>query len=96
MTSGFPSDATENAVQASITSAGYSFSGGTTTPQGAQVVGGQSGRCLDVTGASQTNGTQVQLWDCGSGTNQRWTYTSGKQLQVYGNKCLDANGQGTS
>ena len=39
-----------------------------------------------------TNGTQVQLWDCNGGTNQRWTYTSSKQLQVYGNKCLDANG----
>jgi hypothetical protein len=25
---------------------------------------------------------------------QRWTYTSGKELTVYGNKCLDADGQG--
>ncbi len=63
---------------------------------GSQIVGGQSGRCVDVPNASTTNGTQVQLWDCGSGTNQRWTLTSGKQLQVYGNKCLDANGGGTS
>src|SRR5687768_6841449 len=58
------------------------------------IVGGQSGRCVDVPNSSTTNGTQVALWDCHNGTNQRWTYTTGRQLQVYGNKCLDANGQG--
>jgi len=66
------------------------------TQSGSQIVGGQSGRCVDVPNAGTTNGTQVQLWDCGSGTNQRWSLTSGKQLQVYGNKCLDANGKGTT
>ncbi|WP_433500003.1 ricin-type beta-trefoil lectin domain protein [Sphaerimonospora sp. CA-214678] len=64
--------------------------------QNVMIVGGQSGRCVDVTGASSTNGAQAQLWDCHGQTNQRWTYTSGKQLQVFGNKCLDAYGQGTS
>jgi hypothetical protein len=64
--------------------------------QGAQIVGGQSGRCIDVPNSSTTNGTQLQLWDCGAAANQRWTYTATKQLQVYGNKCLDANGQGTT
>ncbi|MGW4968169.1 ricin-type beta-trefoil lectin domain protein [Nonomuraea sp. NPDC004186] len=49
-----------------------------------------AGRCLDVPALSQTNGTQVALWDCNGGTNQQWTYTSGKQLQVYGTKCLEA------
>ncbi len=95
VTNGFPSDATENAVQADITAAAYSF-GTTNTGSGQQIVGGQSGRCVDVPNASTTNGTQVQLYDCGSQTNQRWTYTSGKQLQVYGNKCLDASGKGTA
>ncbi|MEV6967024.1 ricin-type beta-trefoil lectin domain protein [Hamadaea sp. NPDC051192] len=70
------------------------------TPSGSRqnvtIVGGASGRCVDVPGSSTTNGTQMQLWDCHGGTNQRWTYTSGRQLTVYGNKCLDANGQGTS
>ncbi|NUT35834.1 MAG: GDSL family lipase [Hamadaea sp.] len=61
-----------------------------------QIVGGQSGRCVDVPGYSTANGTQVQLWDCHGGTNQRWTYTSTKQLTVYGNKCLDASGRGTA
>ncbi|TDC43991.1 RICIN domain-containing protein [Micromonospora sp. KC213] len=60
------------------------------------IVGGGSGRCLDVPGQSTTNGTQLQLWDCWGGSNQRWTYTSSKQLVVYGNKCLDASGRGTS
>ncbi|MEV0002160.1 RICIN domain-containing protein [Micromonospora sp. NPDC050980] len=64
--------------------------------QGRQLVGGQSGRCVDVPNSSTGNGTQVQLWDCGGGTNQRWTATAGKQLTVYGNKCLDASGAGTT
>jgi non-reducing end alpha-L-arabinofuranosidase len=63
---------------------------GTATP----IVGGQSGRCLDVPNSSTANGTQVQLLDCNGQANQSWTYTSGRQLQVFGSKCLDANGQG--
>ena len=46
--------------------------------------------------ASHNNGTRVQLYDCNGQSNQSWTYTSSKQLQVYGSKCLDAYGQGTS
>jgi hypothetical protein len=64
--------------------------------QDVEVVGAGSGRCLDVPNASQTNGTQLQLYDCSGAGNQRWTATSSKQLTVYGTKCLDANGQGTS
>jgi hypothetical protein len=94
MTSGYPSDATENAVQDNITAAGYVASTGGGT--GVQIVGGQSGRCLDVPNSSTTNGTQLQLWDCHGGTNQRWTATSSKQLTVFGNKCLDAANRGTA
>ncbi|MEV4539601.1 ricin-type beta-trefoil lectin domain protein [Asanoa sp. NPDC049518] len=64
-------------------------------PQSFAIVGGASGRCVDIPGSVTTNGTQAQLWDCHGGTNQRWTYTASKQLTVYGNKCLDANNQGT-
>jgi non-reducing end alpha-L-arabinofuranosidase len=97
MTSGYPSDATENSVQANITAAGYgASSGGSTGGTGQQIVGTGSGRCIDVPNASTSNGTQVQIWDCNGNSNQRWTYTSSKQLMVYGNKCLDANGQGTT
>jgi hypothetical protein len=65
----------------------------TPPPSGQQIVGGQSGRCLDA--PSSSNGTQTQLFDCGSGDGQRWT-TNGRQLTVFGNKCLDASGQGTA
>jgi len=65
-------------------------------PGNQQIVGRQSGRCIDIGNSTTANGTQAQLWDCNGGGNQRWTYTSGKQLMVYGNKCLDASGQGTA
>jgi hypothetical protein len=64
--------------------------------QGAQIVGGQSGRCVDVPNSTTTNGTQVQLWDCSGGANQRWTHTASRQLTGNGNKCLDASGAGTT
>ncbi|MGX7673693.1 non-reducing end alpha-L-arabinofuranosidase family hydrolase [Plantactinospora sp. DSM 117369] len=69
---------------------------GPTAPPGsaAEIVGEQSGRCIDVPNSSTTNGTRVQLYDCNRGSNQSWTYTSSKQLQVYGNMCLDAAGSG--
>ncbi|KKD03645.1 alpha-galactosidase [Streptomyces sp. WM6386] len=60
------------------------------------VVGTQSSRCLDINDNTLTNGTQAQLWDCNGGQNQAWTYTSRKELVVYGNKCLDAYNQGTA
>lgn len=63
---------------------------------GTQVVGAQSGRCLDVNDSTITNGTQAQLWDCNGGQNQTWTYTSRKELVLYGNKCLDAYNLGTT
>ncbi|GIJ54274.1 alpha-L-arabinofuranosidase [Virgisporangium aurantiacum] len=62
--------------------------------QSATIRGVQSGRCLDAPGS--TNGTQAQLWDCSGAGGQTWTYTSARQLMVFGTKCLDANGQGTT
>jgi len=60
-------------------------------------VGASSGRCLDVPNGSTTTGTQLEIWDCNTGSNQSFTPTSGKALQVYnGSLCLDASGQGTS
>ncbi|SHM86858.1 arabinofuranosidase catalytic domain-containing protein [Actinacidiphila paucisporea] len=95
ITAGFPSDATENAVQASITTAGYGTStGGTGTSGALHAVA--AGRCLDVPNSSQTNGTQTELWDCNSGANQQWSATTAKELRVYGGKCLDADGNGTA
>jgi hypothetical protein len=63
---------------------------------GAQLIGAQSGRCVDVNDNTVTNGQQAQLWDCTGGDNQTWTRTARGQLVVYGNKCLDANNNGTT
>ncbi|GAA4474358.1 extracellular catalytic domain type 1 short-chain-length polyhydroxyalkanoate depolymerase [Phytohabitans houttuyneae] len=74
---------------------GLDTEGPSPAPSG-RVVGVPSGRCLEVPGSSTTNGAQTQLWDCTGAPNQGWTYTSNKQLIVYGTKCLDASGRGTS
>ncbi|WNM31704.1 ricin-type beta-trefoil lectin domain protein [Streptomyces sp. Li-HN-5-11] len=63
---------------------------------GGSVVGAGSGRCLDVPDSSQTNGVQVQLWDCADRAGQKWARTAAGELRVYGGKCLDAEGSGTS
>jgi hypothetical protein len=76
----------------SITPGSGGTGGGTVAP----IVGTGSGRCVDVPNQSQTNGTQVALWDCNGGANQQWTSTSAGELRVYGGDCLDASGQGTS
>ena len=80
MVSGYPSDATENAVQANIVAAGFG-SGGTNSTGAVHAVG--SGKCLDVNGATTTPGTQLQIWDCNGGSNQTWTRASTGQLTVY-------------
>jgi hypothetical protein len=65
-------------------------------PPAGPIKGVQSGRCLDVPGGTQTNGTQVIIWDCNGGSNQQWTRLSNGELQVYGTKCLDALGNSTT
>jgi poly(3-hydroxybutyrate) depolymerase len=68
----------------------------TPPPTGQQLVGQQSGRCVDISNSTTANGTQAQLWDCNGAANQRWTHTAGKQLTIFGNKCLDASAKGTT
>jgi hypothetical protein len=97
VTAGYPSDATENAVQASIVAAGYTSGG--SQPTGSPLRAVASGRCLDVPNSSTTAGTQLQIWDCSGGANQAWTHTSSNQLTVYSGSsamCLDASGNGTA
>jgi hypothetical protein len=98
MTQGYPSDATENAVQANITAAGYAPGSGGGNAIGAVHADG-AGSCLDDPGASTTGGTQLQIWGCNGQTNQTWTHTPSNQLTVTNSgttDCLDANGQGTT
>ncbi|MFI7643473.1 lectin [Nonomuraea sp. NPDC049400] len=68
---------------------------GPTPPPGA-IRGVGSGRCLDVSGASQANGAQVQIWDCNGQANQQWTQTASGELRVFGGKCLDVYARGTA
>jgi hypothetical protein len=55
-----------------------------------------SNRCLDVPGATQANGTQLNIWDCTGGPNQQWTAQSNGTLQVYGSKCLEVPNHATT
>jgi alpha-galactosidase len=67
--------------------------GGTT-----ELVSPSSGRCAEVPGNVTTNGTKIDIWDCGNGSNQRWTPTAAGELRVYaGTQCMDAyNNQTTT
>ncbi|GAB1818808.1 lectin [Herbidospora sp. RD11066] len=67
-----------------------------TTSSAGALRGSASSRCLDVNGASQTNGALAQIWDCNGQSNQQWTATSSGELRVYGSKCLDVSGAGTA
>ncbi|HLL67988.1 MAG TPA: glycoside hydrolase [Micromonosporaceae bacterium] len=87
----------------SVTTYVFKQNGGTTpispsTPTNpgasAPLIGEQSGRCLDVPGATTANETRVTIYDCNSGANQQWTTTATGELRVFGNKCLDAYQEG--
>ncbi len=93
MTSGYPSDATENSVQANIVAAGYAtFSGGGTGATGTIVSGVSSSKCVDNNNASATNGNKVQMWDCdGNTAAQNWTVNSNGTLTIDGG-CMDITG----
>ncbi len=96
MVAGYPSDATENAVQSNIVSVGYS--GETNVPNGPQgTVAGPGGKCVDVA-ADDTgvDGAAVQLWDCQSwAEDQFWHHNANGSLSTIG-RCLDINGNGTA
>jgi hypothetical protein len=97
LTSGYPSDATENSVQANIVAAGYSTSSSGATSGAVHAVG--AGKCLDVPNGTTTAGTQVQIYSCNGLSPQAFTHTSSGQLTVTDSgttDCLDASGQGTT
>jgi hypothetical protein len=61
----------------------------------APLVGSASGRCLDVKGSVDTQGTALQIWDCNGQANQAFEFTSAGELRTLnGTRCVDAsNGQ---
>jgi len=58
-----------------------------------QIFLGLGGKCLNDPGDRTANGTRVVLWNCQSGTEQRWTIASNGTIRVH-NRCLDIAGSG--
>ncbi len=56
------------------------------------------GKCLDVPAFNDTNGTDVQIYDCNGGTNQQWEFWSDGTVRptFNTNKCLDLPGWETA
>jgi GH18 family chitinase len=71
--------------------------GGTPTEPGGRTgrITGVGGKCVDVAGASSTNGTAVQLYDCNGSAAQNWTVATDGTVRALG-KCLDVNAAGTA
>jgi len=91
LTSGYPSAATESAVQANIVAAGYG-SGGSTGATGTIVAGDDTADCVDNNNASGSPGNKVQMWACdGNTAAQNWTVNSNGTLTIDGG-CMDITG----
>ncbi|WP_051450357.1 arabinofuranosidase catalytic domain-containing protein [Actinospica robiniae] len=96
---GYPSDATDAAVQANIVAAGYGSGGGGTSGSSGALHAVGAGKCLDDPNSTTTTGTQQQVYDCNGQANQHWTHTSAGALTLTvggSTLCLDANGNGTA
>jgi hypothetical protein len=67
------------------------------------IVSANSGKCLDVPGASTADNVNIQQYDCHSASNQRWRITPLNTTTSFGmnliaqhsGKCLDVAGGGT-
>jgi hypothetical protein len=90
---GYPSDATENAVQAELTTAGYgqgALGGGFPSSYGTLKVANDS-LCLDSYGNTANAGAVIDQWACNGGSNQDFQFvpTSGG----YGELQVESSGQ---
>ncbi len=66
------------------------------TPLGGPLTSANSGRCADSPSGTTVNGTQLAVWDCNGGENQKVAYsTSAKTLKLL-NKCFDVHAGGTA
>jgi hypothetical protein len=105
MTAGYPTDAADNAVQANITSVGYSTitSSFPVTGTKYRLTNLNSGKVLDAVNCGTAPGTLVDQWQSLGNTCQQWVFNSlgngvytltnansGLALDVY--KCGGANG----
>jgi hypothetical protein len=62
---------------------------------GTGAITGIGGKCVDVTGASPANGTQVQLYACNGTAAQTWIVGTDGTVRALG-KCLDVASAGTA
>jgi hypothetical protein len=78
ITSGYPTDATDNAVQANIVSAGYEqvSSGFPATGTPYTLTNVNSGKVLDAVSCGTANGTPIDIWSSLGNTCQQWTFSS--------------------
>lgn len=93
---GYPSDATEDAVQANIVSVGYR--GETNVPNGPQgTIVGPANKCVDIAGDDTAKNTgPAQIWDCQSwAEDQHWVHYADNTLRTMG-RCLDISGNNTA
>jgi glucosylceramidase len=82
------------------TSATFTWGGTQGTPTtppatGTGAITGLGGKCVDIAGASSTNGTAVQLYDCNGTSAQTWTRAADNSIQSLG-KCMDVAGASTA
>ncbi|WP_327326280.1 ricin-type beta-trefoil lectin domain protein [Streptomyces sp. NBC_01210] len=78
------------------TSATFTWSGtqaGGSDPTGSLT--GLAGKCLDVAGGADADGTAVQLWDCNGSAAQQWTVRADGTVQALGT-CLDVTAGSTA
>jgi hypothetical protein len=78
ITSGYPTDAADNAVQANVVAAGYQTRTPSFPVSGStyRMTNTHSGLVLDAKNCGTSNGTAVQLWASLGNTCQQWTFTS--------------------
>jgi non-reducing end alpha-L-arabinofuranosidase len=98
MTSGFPSDATENSVQANIVAAGYTTGGGATF---FRVANRNSGKVLDVQQPNTSAGANVGQFTANGQPWQDWQFidAGGGFFTIVSRNsgmCLDVTGRSTA
>jgi hypothetical protein len=93
MTTGYPSDAAENAVQSAVVSVGYGGNSGGSglglnPPAGTITMAG--GNCVDVSGDDDgTDGSVVDSWSCqATAVDQHWVHNANGSLETLG-RCLN-------
>jgi len=74
-----------------------SGSGGGSSGSGpGELVGAQSGKCLDTYGGAFADNTKEEIWTCHDGAGQTWTYSGGTISTDSGAYCLTVQNASTS